>query len=256
MEEALNQLNNTISRKQRIPLKIITSSSEYNFKFDNEINLKEENDYKIGLYYFDGTNGIFNISAAKQNNRFNYYNGTIWKIMGIPDGGYEISQLNSRIQEIMKANGDYTAPSTYYIEIGVDIPTLRTYITLSNNYAIDFNAGLSFENILGFNKIVLNTQGKTYSQNAANITDVDSINLTCNITSGFYVNGKITNLLFSYPIPVPIGYTFRIIPPSINYLPVRIKRFNEITFKLVNDDGIPIDFNGYKMKYVIFIEQV
>ena len=256
MEEALNKLNNSISRKQIIPLIINTTSSEYTVEFDSVIELKEDSDYKIGLHYFDGTNAIFNISAALQNNRFNYYNGVAWKIMAIPDGGYEISQLNSRLQEIMKANGDYTAPSTYYIEIGIDIPTLRTYITLSNNYAIDFATDLSFEKILGFNSIVLNTQGRTYSQNAANITDFNSINLICNITSGFYKNGKNTNILFSYPIPVPIGYSFRIVPPTIIFLPVRIKRFSEITFKIVNIDGVPIDFNGYAMTYVVVIEQV
>ena len=163
MDDLLIKLNNSISRKQYIPLKISTTESEYTIKFDAPINLKEDSDYKMGLYYFDGTNGIFNISAAKGNNVFSYFNGTNWKITTIPNGGYEISELNTKIQEIMKANGDYTSPSTYYIEIGVDRPTLRTYIKLSNNYAIDFLAYESFRKILGFLPAVYNTQGKIYS---------------------------------------------------------------------------------------------
>ena len=256
MDDLLVKLNNSISRKQIIPIRITTTSSEYSVKFDPEINLKEDCDYKIGLYYFDGTNGVFNISAAKGNNIFGYFNGTNWKITTIPNGGYEIIELNDKIQSIMKANGDYTAPNTYYINIGIDRPTLRTYITLTNNYAIDFLGVASFNKILGFLPLVYNTQGTTYSPNAADITDVESINVTCNIASGFYLNGKTSNLLFSYPVPVPIGYTFRIVPSTIIYLPIRVKRFDEITFKIVNENGNLIDFNGYTIRYVVLIEQV
>ena len=65
-----------------------------------------------------------------------------------------------------------------------------------------------------------------------------------------------SNLLFSYPVPVPIGYTFRIVPSTIIYLPIRVKRFDEITFKIVNENGNLIDFNGYTIRYVVLIEQV
>src|SRR5690554_5414408 len=61
---------------------------------------------------------IDNIAAKYNNNKFRYFDGTVYKTITLPDGIYQFSQIESYIIGEMKSNGDYDTPNdTPYIKI-------------------------------------------------------------------------------------------------------------------------------------------
>ena len=250
MEESLNKLVNLASKKQTIPIKIETYTTETTIQFEEDIVLKDESDFKIGVIWCDFTNAIHNVTTV--NNNFRYYNGTTWKDVVIPAGAYELDQLNIKIKEIITNNGD----NSDNITIGVDVSTFKSTVTLANNYEVDFSIANNIGSLLGFNSAIINTQGKTYSNNNVHITSYETINITCSLVNDFYFNNKKTNLIFSSPITVPQGYTARLMPVNITWLPVRAKRFNQITFRVVDDNFQLINFQGYPIRFLIMLTQI
>jgi hypothetical protein len=157
------------------------------YRFPNSVQFKDN--YiavsSVSMYY-----SWFNISSALNNNKFYYtwynaggiisVNGNPYFTVTIPDGLYEISQLNSYLQFCMIANGTYLLDSTtgqnvYYAEFLINptryavqintfqFPTaLPVNFTLPSNWATyvgsfptqTFNPSLilpaSFNNIVGY----------------------------------------------------------------------------------------------------------
>ena len=250
MEQALEKLQNSLSRKHFIPIKAEFFDSEFTMEFENRLELKQDVDYQIGLLWFQGTNSIFNIHS--NNNNFRYYNGTVWKQSTIRLGGVDHEKINTRIKEVLKENND----NEEAINITAETSSLQSIIKLSNNYQIDFSIPNSFGNLLGFNNIKITKQGINYSTNIVELASVGSIDIGCNIVKGFYVNGKSTNILHSFAIPAPLGYTFEVKPQNVIWLPISTRNIDSITFSILNK-GNKIKYGvKYQIQLVVIIKQV
>ena len=109
----------------------IESSNGYNnqfvYKFPTTVNFKD--DFvavsSVSLYY-----SWYNISEALGNNRFSYNwadsgtnNYQTYNVV-IPDGLYEIADINAFLQSVFIANGHYlvnaTSQNVYYAEVVVN----------------------------------------------------------------------------------------------------------------------------------------
>jgi len=67
----------------------------------------------------------------------------------IPEGSYDIEDINKFIQQKMKQNGHYVN-----VTLSANINTLKAVLILENNYHVDFRPEASICSLLGFNKAV------------------------------------------------------------------------------------------------------
>ena len=99
MEAAVQNLAINLNSKHFIPISGKTKNSDYAMEFSEDVPLRGVN-YKIGLIWLQGVNSFFNINES--NNKLKYHNGTTWKTVELPPGGYsEIQDISTRIKELI-----------------------------------------------------------------------------------------------------------------------------------------------------------
>ena len=247
MEKAIQKLTNNLNSKHFIPIYGQTKTSDYTIEFEQDVVLHKGVNYKIGLMWLQGVNSFFNINET--NNKLRYHNGTKYVLKELPPGGYRtIEDINERIKELIDNDEGIT--------LSPDTVSLGTTITLKNNYKIDFSISGTFNKLIGFNSALIEKQGVTKSTSVVELTLDKAINVRCNIVSGFYMNGKRSNVLYTAPIPAPLGYDFEITPKNVIWLPVNVKSFNSLNFRVTNESNELINFRGYVFQFLVIIRQI
>ena len=257
-----------------------TDNSRYVYKFptgganfqDDEIAVSN-----ISIYY-----SWRNISAALGNNTFSYvwYSGagplaTTVNIT-IPDGSYDISQLNAYLQSIMIANSHYLITASgsyvYYLEL-VENPT--AYAIQFNSYALPTAAqaaalgytapvgwpgyvtvnitpqiiipSTDIRNILGFNAgtYPTPTQATNYSKISdftPQVSPVQSVLIACSLVNNPYAYPS--NIIYSFA-PIGTSYGSLIQPQMSNFI------WNEITSGQKQDFYIQFLDQNYKSLQIV-----
>lgn len=73
---------------------------------------------------------------------------------------------------------------------------------------------------------------------------VNAIKILCNIVTGTYDNGQLSHIIHEFFPTVPAGFKIVESPQSVIYLPINTKLINNITFKIVDQDGDLLNFRG------------
>ena len=84
------------------------------------------------------------------NNSFKYSpdNGKNWFTIQIPQGSYEIRNIDAAIKQQMRTNNHYDDENDkYFISVSANSSTLKTVLTLSNGFQVDFGLPLSLIHI-------------------------------------------------------------------------------------------------------------
>ena len=116
----------------------------------------------------------------------------------IPEGSYEIDDINDTIQHEMKKRGHYDEINEeYYINIAPNTNTLKSVLILEKDYQVDFNHQNSISKILGFTGAKY-TEGFHESENVVDILRIDSILVNIDIISGSYVDGTTKSTIYSF----------------------------------------------------------
>ena len=134
------------------------------------------------------------------NNVFVYYpdNGNLWVKIKIPEGSYEIDDINNTIQHEMEKRGHHDPINEdYYINISANSSTLKSVLILEKNYHVDFNHQNSLAKVLGFTGAKY-TEGFHESENVVNILSINSILVNIDIISGSYVYGTMKSTIYSF----------------------------------------------------------
>ena len=247
-EDNFKKMVNIMSDKYSRTLSINSKESDFTINFQDSIKLDQNLNYELGLLWFCAYNTIFNIT--KDNNKFTIQtrDGHKPEIITIEPGAYEIKDLNDILSK--KTNEG--------IKIKMDIPTSKCIMTLEN-IGIHFQNNSFFRTILGFtrNHYITPVVENITSENIIKIINTNTINIHCDCITGSYNNGKQTNVLYSFPSnTVPMGYKIveRMNPP--NYLPLCRKYIMDINFKILNQEGELIDFNGEEISMYLHLKQV
>ena len=205
---------NLLAKKYVVPLFIsgTTTTGTISIDIKPEIQLNQNATHIIYLKSFTTWSNIPNVVTGKNDNFTYTNNNNQTKTIIIPQGTYEIDQINQYIQAQMQTNGDYnntTSPPSYYITIQINDPTYQVVVTTSNSYKVDFTPSNSVGNLLGFPSILINSSGNstsaTGSTNIINILPVQAINIMCNLASGARINGDRYPLLYSFGFDVALG---------------------------------------------------
>lgn len=160
-------------------------------------------------------------------------------IINIPNGAYDITDLNKYIQEILKAKITNTSnvfsiipkETTGKSEINFKFPIDR--VTLND----------LLKKVLGFNNSVLSNT-KNISDNNVNILSVNIINVEVSNIEGSTVNGVKKTIIYSFFPDVQFGYK---INKDINnpfFLPTSDKTISRIYIRLTDQNNKIIDNNN------------
>ena len=119
--------------------------------------------------------------------------GASWVKLRIPEGNYEIDDIDNTIHHEMEKRGHHNPINEdYYINISANSNTLKSVLILEDDYQGDFNHQNSIAKVFGFTNAKY-TQGFHESENVVNILRINSILINIDIILGSYVNGSTKN---------------------------------------------------------------
>ena len=185
----LEKIATNTSHKTSFQIVVSGNESSFNTMFSPNIELAKDRVYEIALvnletYYLfpniDETNNIFVYSPD---------NGNFWVKIEIPEGSYEIDNINNTIRHEMEKRGHYDPINEdYHINISANSNTLKSVLIIEKDYQVDFNHQDSLAKVLGFTGTKY-TEGFHESENVVNILTINSILVNINNISSSYVNG-------------------------------------------------------------------
>ena len=240
----------------------------------------------LSLYqYFS----IFNITSDYGNNSFSYtwFDGLEYSIT-IPDGYYEISDLNSYFQSIMIANTHYMTNSAgqfiYFLEfivntsryaVQINSYPLDTTIQSTNGYILPSGASWSVPTTSTLSQFNINTSGfgevlgyeiGSYPSNqtgsttasflssvAPQITPYSSILVSCNLVNNRAVIPS--NILSSYtPLGTSIGGLFKFEPNYLQFADVEDGQYTQFVLEFRDQLSRPIIIRDPNMLMTLYTE--
>ena len=129
--ELLEKTVKNTTHKTSFQIRVSDNKSNFNTRFNPKIELDRDKVYEKALvnletYYsfpnIDETNNVFVHSPD---------NGNSWVKIKIPEGSYEIDDINNTIQHEMKKRGHYDEINEeYYINITPNTNTLKSVLIL------------------------------------------------------------------------------------------------------------------------------
>ena len=215
--------------------------------------------FKVAVTFLTGYNGIFNVT--NENNKF-YFKKTISDDDGfikitIPPGAYEIESLNKEIKRIIFDEEHYTE-ANYPFTIKPNFSTLGSIIEISpQGPIISFMFDDSIKNLLGFNARTLYEE-YTPSDNPVDILSFDNIFLECNIAQGMIFKGKRSGIIHNFTMDVDPGYKYiEKFRGGVQWYMMESKDIiSSICFKLKNENGKLVSFNGQSVTFRLSIKEI
>ena len=215
--------------------------------------------FKIAVTFLSAYNGIFNVTNSK--NKF-YFTKSItdddhYIMITIPPGAYEIESLNDEIKRII-IDYEHFTEANYPFKIKPKFSTLGSIIEISNQKsAISFKPDDSIGSLLGFNKRTIFDE-YNLSDNPVGIISFDNIFIECDIAQGIIFRGKRSGIIFNFVMDVDPGYRYiHKFHGGVQWYMLETKDFiSSINFKLKNENGGLVSFNGQSVSFRLSIKEV
>ncbi len=235
-----------LNTRPKQSMQIIVSDNKTRFKtrFNPPIELDKTKKYEIALVNLETYYSFPNIDSTNNRLKYSPDGGKSWLDIQIPEGSYEIKNINECIKRELTANGHYDADNeSAPISFSANVSTLRAVITIDNNYAVDFAIENSVCSVLGFNKQTYHA-GYYESENIVNIMSINSIFVNVDIIAGSYVNGSTHPTIYSFfPNAFP-GYKIMETPTNLVYLPVTLDTIHAIETILTDQNNRQLNLRG------------
>ena len=213
------------------------------------IELNPNKNYRLGLTRLVVFNSIPNIEQGI-NNKFVYYEknkSDKKKEILIPEGSYEVNDIAKYLRERLEIDDLILQPNNN---------TLKCEIK-SKTYDIDFRSQNTIGRLLGFSPQILKAGKDTHiSDLQVDIVSVHTIRVECNIVQGAYFNNKSSHTLYEFSPNVDPGFMINLVPNHIIYLNINTKRIDNITCKIVDQLGRPVNFRGEHITIGLELQEV
>ena len=214
--------------------------------------------FKLAVTFLTGYNGIFNVTD--KNNKF-YFKKAIrdedFIQIRISEGAYEIESLNNEIKRIIFEKGHYTE-TNYPFRITPNFSTLGSIVEiLTPGPQISFVSDDSIGSLLGFNEIPV--WGKyNLSDNPVDILSFDNIFIETDIAKGMIFKGKRTGIIHNFTMDVDPGYKYiEQFRGGVQWYMMESKDIiSTICFKLINENGNLVSFNGQSITFRLSIKEI
>ena len=254
-KQLLERIVRNTEPKKSFYILVRDKSTQIRTKFNPLIQLDRAKQYEMALVNLETYYSFPNIDATNNNFRYSPDNGATWFNIDIPEGSYEITDINDYVQRIMKDNGHYDSTNdVYYITVEPNNNTLKSVVDIGVGYKVDFSTANSIRSVLGFNSQVY-SEGYNESENIVNILSVNSLRVTSDVIASSYTNGGTENIIYSF-FP-NVGPGFKIIQEPLNliYLPVTLTTISQMENKLVDQNGKLLNLRGEELSIRFHIRE-
>ena len=214
--------------------------------------------FKIAITYLTGYTGIFKVAIL--NNKFHFKksfdDGDYIQITMSP-GAYEIESLGSEIKSIV-IDKRYYSESNYPFKVKPNFSTLSSSIEKNQTGPIfSFVMENSIRNLLGFEETILYNE-YNLSPNLVDILSFDNIFRETDIAHGMVYRGKRSRVIHIWTMTVDPGYKYEErFAGGVTYYMLETKDFiSIISFKLKNEIGNLVSFNGQSISFRLSIKEV
>ena len=214
--------------------------------------------FKTAITFLSAYNGIFNVT--NKNNKFYSKKNLIdedFIQIRIPEGAYEIESLDDEIKRIL-IDKEYYTKANYPFTIKPNFSTLGSNITISPQGPI---IGFVFEDsigkLLGFNETILWDE-YNLSPNQVDILSFDDIFIETVITQGMIFKGKRTGIIHNFTMDVDPGYKYiEKFRGGVQWYMMESKDIiSSINFRLKNENGNLVSFNGQSVTFRLSIKEI
>lgn len=206
--------------------------------------------YKISFYSFFGWNSFHNV----QSKSISYtINGSPFTL-NIPDGQYSIEDINSLLQLDIASNSGATGG----IVITPNYNTNRTEITIDNStdtFTIDLSAANNLANFFGFPEA--NVTGSSTGTTLANVNrDTENLNVETDLIKGSIKDGRFSRIIHSFQPAGPTNSSLQIYPLHQTWHQIDKKLIDRVNFKITDNNGEIVDFQGEDLTLQIILEAI
>lgn len=236
---------------------------------DSALRLDPRRNWEAALLDFTTFNSIPNISE-NENNKFHYYKQNpiekkastvvtktevkkdstsdvteiepnkesvppVLETVVLQTGSYEIEHINKELQKSLGKEN---------ISLRANNSLLKC--ELKSKYYVDFSKEHSIGPLLGFpsESPILKPNETHTSTNPVDIIKVNSLNITCNLIEGSYIDGIDRHILHTFYPTVPPGFKIVEKPHNLVYLPLNTSYISDIVLNVLDQDGNFVDFRG------------
>jgi len=221
----------------------VNSNGQLTHELSKNFVFKDSATYFVSLDDFSTTSFFSNLSK-NENDKFYYYeNGsTEIKEFTFYPGAYEIKAYNDTL-------------NIKDIQISISKESGLLIIKLTPGWKVYFNKDKTWRHELGLADEILDKEKNT-STRVADLLKSQKIYIGCDLAKGSYMNGKLSNVIFSFNNVKEYGRQISFTPEKRRYNLLQNKNFNSITFNFFNDKEKPIDFEGALSTICIEIKHV
>jgi hypothetical protein len=221
-------------------------------RFSDMIRTPENENWEIALHSTTMTYSWYNISEARGNNEFRFSDdaGLNYQTLTIPDGIYQVSDINSFLESQFALLEYDPNPISLYVNSN----TLRIVVVIRTaDFYVDFTHG-KINELLGFaSSIVTVTSQGTFSPDIN--VGIRRVNIGCDIIASVYNAGSLGNTIYSFtPLVLP-GFSIVESPNNLVYLPLNRTSFTSITITVADQSGNVIDFQGEQVEVVLHLRR-
>ena len=256
MEPILEKIAKNTEPKSSLQIVVSNNKTQFKTRFNPPIQLDKTKKYEIALVNLETYYSFPNIDASNNYFRYSPDGGATWFEIYIPEGSYDITDINDTLQQKMRQNGHYDSVNEeYYITISANSNTLKSVLILENNYQVDFRQPNSISSVLGFNNDIY-TLDFQESENVVNILSINSLLVNIDIISGSYVNGSNQNTIYSFFPNVSPGYKIVETPVNLVYLPVTLDAIHSVETSLTDQNGTLLNLRGENLTMRFHIREV
>ena len=244
--------------KTSITIDLYATTTRIRSKLNPPLELDKNKNYEIALIYLATYYSFPNIDETNNNFTYSPDDVTDWITIKVPVGCYEITDINNRIQKIMKESGHYDATNgEYCISIHADSNTLKSVVTIAGSYRVNFRLKNSIGSVLGFKKEGLPFRSGSFdSEEGVNITTVNKLLVMNDIIGSSYINGSKANLLHSFAVDVGPGYQIIEKPVILLYRPITLSTISTMTTMLLDQNEKQINLRGEVLAIRLHIREV
>ena len=245
---------NVQNTEPKSSLQIIVSNDTTRFTtmFNPPIQLEKDIQYEIALINLETYYSFPNVDASNNYFRYSPDAGVTWFEIYIPEGSYDISDIDDTVQQKMRQNGHYDSTN---ITISANSNTLKSILILENDYQVDFRQLNSISKLLGFDNDIY-TLDFQESENVANILSINSLLVNLDIIAGSYVNSSAQNTIYSFFPNVSPGYKIVESPRNLIYLPVILDTIYSMEVSITDQDDNQLNLRGETITMRFHIRKV
>ena len=231
MEDLLKQIAKNTAHKTSFQIIVSDNKSSFNTRLNPTLQLDGDKEYEIALVNLETSYSFPNIDETNKVFVYSPDNSNSWVKIKIPEGSYEIDDINNTIQHEMEKEAIMIRLMKTIILTFPQTPTLKSVLILEKDYQVDFNHQNSLAKVLGFTGAKY-TEGFHESENVVNILSINSIHLNIDIISGSYINGTTKNTIYSFFPKVSPGYKIIESPVNLVYLPIMLDTIDRLMYRL------------------------